>query len=198
MLRIGLTGGIGSGKSTVANLFAALGVPIVDTDDISRDLVTPEKPAYAEIVQQFGNDILDKNRKLDRAKLRERVFDNAADRARLEMILHPRIRDETHRRLALLDAPYAIAVVPLLTETNVDYMVNRILLVDCDEALQVKRTVARSGLEPAQVRRIMAAQASRTERITRADDVIENNAGLNELKEKVARMHERYLAMPHP
>jgi dephospho-CoA kinase len=195
MLRVGLTGGIGSGKSTVADLFAARGVPIIDTDDLARELVRPGEAAHTEIVRQFGTDMFDPNGALDRGKMRSRVFNDPIQRKRLEAILHPRIRAEVQRRLTATKAPYALVAVPLLIETGFGNLVDRVLVVDCDEALQVQRVAARSGLELAEVRRIMATQASREERLAQADEVIENNADLAQLEKEVTRLHGRYLTL---
>lgn len=195
MLRVGLTGGIGSGKSTVAAYFAARGAPVIDTDELARQLVTPGQPALAEIIAQFGPGILDSAGGIDRAKLRDRVFRDPAERQRLESILHARIRAEVERHLERCADPYAIVAVPLLVETGFGDLVDRVLLVDCDETLQIERTAARSGMAKSDIERIMAAQASRQQRRAGADDVIENNAGLIELEQQVARLHERYLAL---
>jgi dephospho-CoA kinase len=195
MLRVGLTGGIGSGKSTVADFFAARGVPVIDTDELARELVRPGEAAHTEIVRQFGPDVLDTSGALDRGKMRNRVFNDPMQRKRLEAILHPRIRAEVQQQLASFNAPYAIIAVPLLIETGGGDLVDRILVVDCDESLQVQRVAARSGLEPAELRRIMTAQASRKERLAHADDVIENNADLVQLEKQVTRLHERYLTL---
>ncbi len=195
MLRVGLTGGIGSGKSTVANFFAAHDVPIVDTDAIARELVQPGEPAHAEIVRQFGVDVLDASGALDRNKMRGRVFGDLTQRLQLEAILHPRIRAQAQQRLVTLKALYAIVAVPLLLETGFDSIVDRVLVVDCDESMQVQRAAARSEMQPEEVRRVMAAQLSRRERLARADDLIENNAGLAHLEEQVTRLHQRYLVL---
>lgn len=195
MLRIGLTGGIGSGKSTVAELFARRGVPVIDTDVIAREVVEPGQPAIAEIERAFGREVLDDAGRLDRAALRRRVFDDPAARARLEAILHPRIRAEVERRLAALEAPYCLVVVPLLVETNFVDLIDRVLVVDADEALQIARTSARDAVPPESVERVMAAQASRAERLARADDVIRNDGTLSDLEHEVERLHARYLAM---
>lgn len=195
MLRVGLTGGIGSGKSTVADFFAARGVPIIDTDELARELVRPGEAAHTEIVRQFGADVLDPSGALDRSKMRGRVFNDPMQRKRLEAILHPRIRTEVRRRLAKFHAPYTIVAIPLLIETEVGDLVDRILVVDCDESLQVQRVSARSGMEPDEVRRIMTAQTSRKERLAHADDVIENNTDLAQLEEQVTRLHKRYQAL---
>ncbi len=195
MLRVGLTGGIGSGKTTVSQLFAGHGVPIIDTDELARDLVRSGEPAHAEIVREFGAEILDTDGALDRVKMRNRVFSDPARRKQLEAILHPRIRTEVEQQLAEFSAPYALVVVPLLLETGFDNIVDRILVVDCDESLQIQRVTARSGMDETEVRRVMAAQIARKERLARADDVIENHAGLAQLEEQVLRLHQRYLDM---
>ena len=195
MLRVGLTGGIGSGKSTVAAMFAARGVPVIDTDEIARELVKPGQPAYRDIVQRFGNDILDAGGVLNRAKLRVRVFDDSADREQLEAILHPRIREEVIRRLNQIRQGYAIVVVPLLIETGFDGLTNRILVVDADESLRIERVTARNGMNPTEIRKIMATQATRQQRLARADDVIENDGELEQLEQRVAQLHQRYLSL---
>jgi len=195
MLRIGLTGGIGSGKSAAALLFSARGAPIIDTDEIARALVEPGQPAYEEIIKNFSEDILDGNRRIDRDKLRERVFDNAAERERLEAILHPRIRETVRAKIADLDSPYCIVVVPLLIESGFDDLVDRVLVVDANENLQIQRTVTRSGLSEPEIRKIMSAQATRAQRLQRADDVIENNADRKQLEKEVERLHQWYLSL---
>ena len=146
MLRIGLTGGIGSGKSTVAALFAHRGIPVIDTDVIARELVGPGQPALAEIAREFGNDLVTANGELDRGRLRQRVFDDPAARRRLEAILHPRIRAAVQQRLAALDTPYCLIVIPLLVETKFDEFVDRVLVVDVDEEYQRERTSRRDGV----------------------------------------------------
>ena len=195
MLRIGLTGGIGSGKSAAALLFSARGAPIIDTDEIARALVEPGQPAYDEIVNSFGETILDGNRRINRDKLRERVFDNAMERQRLEAILHPRIREVVRTKIADLESPYCIVVVPLLIESGFDDLVDRVLVVDANENLQIQRTVTRSGLSEPEIRKIMSAQATRAQRLQRADDVIENNADRKQLEKEVERLHHWYLSL---
>jgi dephospho-CoA kinase len=195
MLRVGLTGGIGSGKSAAASLFAARGAPVVDTDRITHDLTRPGQPAHEEIVRTFGNGVTGADGALDRAKLRAHVFSNPKELRKLESILHPRIREETQRQLDALNAPYAIVMVPLLVETNFDYLVNRILVVDCEETLQIQRTSARSGLTPDQVKRVMNNQARRADRLARANDVIDNGADLAHLEKQVDALHQRYLGL---
>jgi dephospho-CoA kinase len=194
MLRIGLTGGIGSGKSAVAERFAARGVPVIDTDVVAREVVAPGEPALAEIVAAFGPDVLDEQGRLDRRRLRERVFADAAARRQLESILHPRIRAAVQQRIEALSAPYCIIVVPLLIETGFG-PVDRVLVVDVDETQQIERTRQRDRVSAESVRRIMEAQASRSERLARADDVIDNNGGLEALDRQVEALHRRYLAL---
>ena len=195
MLRIGLTGGIGSGKSTVASLFVMRGVPVIDTDEIARSLTEPGQEAYEQIIQAFGDTILDQHHRIDRNRLRERVFDNADERRRLEAVLHPRIRATVKEKLSTLDAPYGIVVVPLLIESGFIDLVDRVLVVDTMENVQVKRTASRSGLSEAEIRKIMSAQATRAQRLQQANDVIENNGDRKQLEAEVERMHQWYLSL---
>ncbi|MGE5241648.1 MAG: dephospho-CoA kinase [Bacteroidota bacterium] len=195
MLRIGLTGGIGSGKSAATLLFSARGAPVIDTDEIAHALVEPGQPAYDEIVKSFGEDILDGNHRINRDRLRERVFENATERKRLEAILHPRIREVVRAKIADLESPYCIVVVPLLIESGFDDLVDRVLVVDASENLQIQRTVTRSGLSEPEIRKIMSAQATRAQRLQRADDVIENNADRKQLEKEVERLHHWYLSL---
>lgn len=195
MLRIGLTGGIGSGKSAATLLFSARGAPVIDTDEIAHALVEPGQPAYDEIVKSFGEDILDGNHRINRDRLRERVFENATERKRLEAILHPRIREVVRAKIADLESPYCIVVVPLLIESGFDDLVDRVLVVDASENLQIQRTVTRSGLSEPEIRKIMSAQATRAQRLQREDDVIENNADRKQLEKEVERLHHWYLSL---
>ncbi len=195
MLRIGLTGGIGSGKTTVADMFANHGVPVIDADEIARALVAPYQPAYDEIIDAFGRDIVDGDGNIDRDKLRRLVFDDTQRRRELEAILHPRVRTEIHHQSVELDAPYCIIVIPLLIEADHLDLVERVLVVDLDEEKQVHRVGARSGLSEAEVRQIIAAQIERSERLRHADDVIDNNADMASLEAQVEKLHRRYLAL---
>jgi len=195
MLRIGLTGGIGSGKSTVAALLTTRGVPVIDTDEIAHRLTEPGQPVCNEIVRVFGQDILDAIRRIDRNKLRERVFENAGERVQLEAILHPRIRKVVREKLDVLHAPYCILVVPLLIESGFIDLVDRVLVVDASEGMQIQRTAARSGLTEPEIRKIMAAQVSRAQRLQRADDMIDNNADRKHLEKEVERLHQWYLSL---
>lgn len=195
MLRVGLTGGIGSGKSTIASLFVMRGVPVIDTDEIARSLTEPGQDSFDEIVRAFSETIVDENRRIDRNRLRERVFDNADERRRLEAILHPRIRALVRDKLAAIEAPYAVIVVPLLIESGFTDLVNRILVVDVMENVQIQRTAARSGLSEPEIRKIMSAQASRAQRLQAANEVIENNGDRKQLEAEVERMHQWYLSL---
>lgn len=193
---IGLTGGIGSGKSTVAELFAAQGVAVVDTDLIAHELTGPAGAAMPEILAAFGDAVRQPDGGLDRAAMRRLAFADSQVRQRLEGILHPRIRSEAERRCRLATTPYVLLVVPLLIESGAYRdRVQRVLVVDCDETTQVARVVARSRLSPEEVRRIIATQLSRAERLAAADDVIVNVAGVAALEPQVLAMHERYLRL---
>lgn len=192
---VGLTGGIGSGKSTVAEDFARFGVPVIDTDVIARQLTAPGGSALAAIQATFGEGILLPDGTLDRAALRRRIFADAGARHRLEAILHPLIRQQVIQALATLNAPYALIVIPLLVETG-DYkdLLDRVLVVDCPETLQIERVMARSGLARDEVESIMATQAGRAERFAVADDTITNDGPPEALRAKVAVLHQDYLA----
>ncbi len=195
MFIVGLTGGIGSGKSEAARMFADLGIPVVDTDQIAHALTAVGQPLLQEIATALGSDTLNRDGSLNRALLRQRVFAEPETRHRLEAILHPRIRERAAQLLAQHpDAPYQILVVPLLFETNgyVDLM-TRSLVIDCDEAQQMHRAMARSHLNETEVRAIMAAQLPRDQRLALADDVITNDNTLEELREKVLEKHEKYI-----
>jgi dephospho-CoA kinase len=190
---VGLTGGIGSGKSAVADAFAALGVDVTDTDRIAHALTAPGSAGLAGIVAAFGTDVLRADGTLDRDRLRERVFADSGARARLEAILHPLIRAEAAREVARWKSPYGLLVVPLLFERGGHRdLVRRTLVVDCPEEIQVARVTARSGLAATEVRAIMAAQLPRAERLARADDVLDNSGGREAIAPQVAELDRRY------
>lgn len=195
---IGLTGGVASGKSTVAALFAAHGAPIIDTDLIARELVAPGQPALAEIADRFGPEALNSDGSLDRPWLRRRIFADETARRMLGAILHPRIRAEVQQRLEALrqripPPPYALVVIPLLVETGAyDGLLDRVLVVDLPEDLQLQRLMTRDGVEPPLARAMLAAQASRQARLARADDVIDNRGTPESLVEQVERLHRFY------
>jgi dephospho-CoA kinase len=196
---VGLTGGIGSGKSAVAGLFAKLGTHVVDTDEIAHQLTRAGGEAIAPIRDAFGAGAIAPDGSLDRAGMRGRVFADAAARKRLEAILHPLIRAESARRVALAGSPYAILVIPLLVEGGVDRSrTARVLVVDCAEGTQIARVKRRSGLPEAEVRAIIASQAARAERLAAADDVIDNEGAPEALAAQVARLHEKYLTLARP
>ena len=195
MLVVGLTGGIGSGKSAVAQRFEVLGVPVIDTDVIARELVEVGQPALEDIVDTFGYEVLNESGELDRAKLRRHVFDEPSRRQQLEQILHPRIRQTVRERLQQIDAPYSIVVIPLLFETGQRDLVDRTLVIDTTEEEQIRRTSLRDGVSGAEIEAIMAAQLSREERLAKADDIIENNSDLDTLYRQVDDIHRRYSDM---
>jgi dephospho-CoA kinase len=192
---VGLTGGIGSGKSAVSERFASLGIRVVDADVASRVVVEPGRPALAAIALHFGADILTADGALDRAALRSKVFADEAERKWLERLLHPRINEYIASELARAESPYAMLAHPLLVETGQTRICDRVLVVDVPESVQVARTMARDKNSEAQVRAIMAAQASREQRLAAADDVIVNDAGLEHLDAEVARLHGLYLEL---
>lgn len=193
MLKIGLTGGIGSGKSAASARFAALGAEVIDTDRLSRELVEPGQPALREIIAAFGEGMLDTQGRLDRGLLRERVFGDAAARKRLEEILHPRIRDAMLARAEDSTAPYVVFVIPLLFEAGQRALVDRVLVIDVPEPLQRARVAARDGFDDAQIAQILAAQVDRATRLSGADDVICNDGSIAELHAAVDRLHHQYL-----
>lgn len=192
MLVVGLTGGIGSGKSTVAERFRVLGVPVVDADEISRELVEPGRPALARIVAAFGADILDSNGRLNRARLRGRVFADPLKRKELENILHPLIRVEMRRRMQSLTVSYCVVVIPLLLETGQRELVHRILVVDAPRDMQIRRAMARDGSTAQDVEAVMRAQVDNQTRLAAADDVIVNDQDLEALYRQVDTLHRRY------
>lgn len=193
---VGLTGGIGCGKSTVADLFAALGATIVDTDVIAHALTAPQGAAMPAIVAEFGPDFAQPDGALDRARMRTLVFSDATARARLEAILHPRIRAATEAAGQAATGAYVIYVVPLLIESGSwRDRVTRVLAIDCSEDTQVARVMQRSHLSADEVRAIMATQVTRARRLAEADDVVDNDAGLEALRAQVQALHERYLAL---
>jgi len=192
---IGLTGGIGSGKSTVADMFAARGASVVDTDQIAHSLTAPGGAAMPAIVAEFGAKFADANGALDRARMRSLVFADAGAKTRLEAILHPRIRDAALAAAEAATGDYVIFAVPLLVESGTwRARVTRVLAVDCPEEVQIARVMARNNLPETQVRAIMAAQASRQQRLDAADDIIENGGGIEALEPQIARLHDLYLA----
>ncbi len=194
-LRIGLTGGIASGKSTVADFFADLGVPVIDTDVIAREVVAKGAPALDQIRDAFGDTVFDDDGKLDRQAMRNLVFSDAGKRRQLEDILHPLIRDAVVMQVAAVNAPYMIIVVPLLVESPMKDFMDRVLVVDCSEDVQLSRLQMRDAEDEELARRMIAAQASRDERLGIADDVVVNDADREETRTTVAALHQAYLEM---
>lgn len=192
---VALTGGIGSGKSTVSDYFATLGVPIIDTDVIARQLVVINYPCYDAIVQKFGSSILDDKHSIDRKRLREIIFHNADAKKWLENLLHPQIKQVLSEQISNISYFYCLIVVPLLVENFEHYknFIDRVLLVDSQEEDQINRTMARDHSSLATVKNIIATQASREARIAIADDILLNNKELTLLKQKVDLLHQKYL-----
>ncbi|HET9351348.1 MAG TPA: dephospho-CoA kinase [Burkholderiales bacterium] len=195
-LVVGLTGGIGSGKSAAADAFEKLGATVVDTDAIAHELTGSGGAAVAEVARQFGKAFVDASGAMDRMRMRDLVFSDAEEKQRLEALLHPMIRAESERRIAAAKGPYVIYVVPLLVEsTGYRDRVARVLVVDCPEALQISRVRQRSMLPEAQVKRIIDSQIKRERRLAAADDVIDNSSDLAALHKQVGALHEKYLAL---
>lgn len=195
MLTIGLTGGIASGKTAVSDRFRALGVPVVDTDLVAREVVAPGTEGLSRLVRTFGSTILQEDGALDRTALRRQVFSDPAARKQVEQLLHPLIRQRCMQRLAELDSDYAIVVVPLLIETDFRELVDRILVVDAAEEQQLRRLQQRDGCSRQQARAMLDAQASRDQRLQAADDILCNNGNFHALDRQIQALHQQYLAM---
>jgi dephospho-CoA kinase len=192
-LRIGLTGGIASGKSTVARMFCELGAALVDTDEIARAVVAPGEPGLGAVREAFGPGVIDESGALDRAALRRIVFDNSAERRRLEAILHPLIRAHAIDALREVTAPYVLVAVPLLVETGFNELVDRVLVVDCPRETQLARLMQRDNSRRETATAMLAAQATREQRLALADDVIDNSGELDATRAQVEALHARYL-----
>jgi dephospho-CoA kinase len=195
VFRVGLTGGIASGKSTAAKFFGTYGVPILDSDQIARDVVEPGQPPLERLVERFGPTILTSDGHLDRPALRNIVFSDPKARADLEALTHPAIGAALEAQSAIAGGPYQILVIPLLVEKNLKSQVDRVLVVDCEEALQLQRLQHRDGSAPQAARAILAAQASRAARLKAADDIVHNDTSLASVREQVAALHARYLEL---
>jgi dephospho-CoA kinase len=192
MLVVGLTGGIGSGKSAVANAFAKLGVPIIDTDVLAREVVLPKEEAHDEIIKRYGLEMTLPDRSLDRQKLRKKIVENPSEREWLEKLLHPKIRSLAAQKIKALTAKYCVLVVPLLIE-NLPYpLINRILVVDCSEALQISRTQQRDHASLDEIQGLMKAQVTRQQRLAAADDILVNDQDITHLESEVAKLHKLY------
>ena len=194
-LVIGLTGGIGSGKTTVANIFAELGIELVDADIVAREVVSTGTKGLAQIVARFGNDILNPDASLNRAKLRELIFSKDVDREWLNALLHPMIRTEMLNQLDSTQSPYSILIAPLLFENGLDRLVNRTLLVDISPKQQRNRTIIRDSVSAEQVQSIIDSQASREDKLSKADDVIDNHGEISALRSKIIALHNNYLKL---
>tara|TARA_Y100000590_G_scaffold465767_1_gene639002 strand:- start:5004 stop:5597 length:594 start_codon:yes stop_codon:yes gene_type:complete len=195
MLIIGLTGGIGSGKSVASDKFASLGITVVDADEASRTVVEPGKPALKEIEDHFGTEVIEKNRTLNRAKLREIIASDVNERKWLESVLHPRIGEQIAKEISESKSPYTLFVAPLLLETNSQEMCSRVIVVDVPKEVQVKRTAQRDQVSSGQVEKLVSAQMKREARLERADDVLSNTGTIEELEQKVEELHKKYLKM---
>ncbi len=196
MLRVGVTGGLGAGKSTVSQMFARLGAPVIDADEISHELTARGGNAIPAIRESFGEAAFNPDGSLSRAALRARILADKAAKKELEGILHPRIRAEAGRRLAETNAPYVLLVVPLLLETGAyGDMIDRVLVVDCNEETQLQRALARGGWSETEIRAMLASQASRKDRLAHADDVIDSDCDLAELNSRVAALDREYRRM---
>jgi dephospho-CoA kinase len=193
--RVGLTGGIASGKSTATKFFADLGVPIIDTDQVARDVVEPGQPPLERLVERFGDSILTPDGHLDRPALRNIVFSDPKARADLEALTHPAIGAAVEARSAIAGGPYQILVLPLLVEKSLGSQLDRVLVVDCDEELQIKRLEARDGSTLAQAQAILNAQVSRGARLKAAHDIIKNDGDISAVRGQVAELHARYLEL---
>lgn len=192
MLVVGLTGGIGSGKSSVATLFAECGAPIIDTDIIARELVAPKQPAFDSIIHHFGQDLVMPDGTLNRTQLREIIFTDTKERLWLENLLHPLIKKEMEHQINQLQAPYCIVIIPLLFEVEFYSMINRILVIDAPEALQIERVMTRDNVPKTKVQSILKTQTTRRIRLSRAHDVITNDGHKKDLLPQVKRLHELY------
>ncbi len=195
MYVVGLTGGIASGKTTVANAFADLGIDLVDADLVARQVVEPGQQGLNAITEAFGTEVLLDNGELNRTTLRELVFTDPVKKEQLNALLHPLIHEEMLAQLKQCRSPYAVLVVPLLVENKLEHMCDRILVVDVDPEVQIQRTMARDGSKREVIEGILAAQVSREQRLAAADDVLDNQGSSDEIKAKVAALHQQYLAL---
>ncbi|MCW8830435.1 MAG: dephospho-CoA kinase [Gammaproteobacteria bacterium] len=193
MLKVGLTGGIGSGKSTVAEIFSSLGITIIDADQIAHQLTRPGTESFDEIIQLLGAEFIRTDGGLDRKKLAQTVFSNPAIKGALEKILHPKIRRQIEQEIAYnKDNDYIILAIPLLLESNFSDLVDRILVIDADDNIRIQRIKERDGRSEKQIRQIMGQQINRADRLQQADDIIENNSNFYNLKNAISQLHLQY------
>ncbi len=194
---VGLTGGIASGKSTIAGFFEALGVPVIDTDIVAREVVAPGSPGLVKIRESFGDSVIDECGSFDRYRMRKIIFSNDEKRLALERILHPLIRTETNAQAAAAEGDYVVIVVPLLFESPIKAEMDRIVVVDCEEETQIERLILRDNESRDQACRILAAQANREERLSIADDIVRNDGDLDSARERVQTLHGIYMELAH-
>jgi dephospho-CoA kinase len=194
VFKIGLTGGIGCGKTTISKLFAELDVPVIDADSIAHQLVEPGQPALIKVGEIFGKAVINSDGTLNRAQLREIVYSDSLQKQKLEEILHPLVFAEIQTKIATLCHPYCIISIPLLFETKRNQFVDRILVIDCPVEIQIERVKRRDGLDEAKIQSIIDTQVSRDFRLTHADDIIDNTQAGNELAEQVKKLHNQYLS----
>ena len=192
---VGLTGGIGSGKSAVGNFFIELGIDVVDADDLARATIAKGTQGSELIIKRFGNDILDHSQQIDRKKLRKVIFENPEEKQFLENIIHPEVAKAMTEFVKNAQSPYKMIIVPLLFETDSQNMYDRVLFIDTSEELQIKRASARDGVDEANIKSIIGNQLPRNEKLNLADDIIVNNAGLDKLKKSVSQTHDFYLSL---
>ena len=195
LLTIALTGGIGSGKTSIASIFKSLGVPIIDSDTISKEIILPGKPCFKDIVNEFGEEILTNKGTIDRYKLRDIIFNNDKARIKLENITHPIIFKNIDIQTSLINYPYCLVIVPLLIETKSVKYFDKVLLVDTLENIQFERVTKRDNISPTLLRKIIKTQATRSERLKYADDIIENNNEIGNLNEHINILHKKYLTL---
>jgi len=195
MLIIGLTGGIGSGKSSACEYFIQQGIPVIDADIIAHQLVEPDSPALFEIIKNFGADFINSNGRLNRDKLRTEVFSDPKKRQQLEAIIHPRVFKEIQNQLANITTAYCVLCIPLLLETGATYEVNRVLVIDINEATQIERVMARDKLTREQIQSIINTQINRSDRLKQADDIINNDAQPEDFQQQLASIHKKYLSL---
>lgn len=193
VLRVALTGGIGSGKTTVSTKFEKLGAPVIDSDFIARDIVKPDSPCLNRIIEQFGIELLTKEKCLNREKLRDIIFNDAEAKDKLEKILHPAIYQEIEEQISEINFPYCLVVIPLLFETNSADRFDRILVIDSDESLQINRAHQRDNTSEKEIKKIIKSQVNREHRLKYADDIIENNLSIEELNSSISKLHEKYI-----
>lgn len=197
MFTVALTGGIASGKTTVEKMFAARGIEVIDADKVAREVVAAGSDGLAQVIAAFGTGVLAADGSLDRAAMRQRVFADAAARQKLEAIIHPRVREVLKQRAAEVSSAYGMLAIPLLVESGDYAWVDRVLVIDLPREIQIQRLLKRDGITPELAESMLAAQASREQRLARADDVIDNSASLDSLEQSVEILHAKYLALAH-